>query len=75
MVASRVVSPTEPDLTLPPEEGRALFEREAQRLLGMSGEEFLRRWDAGEYRDQPETPELRNVMRVAFLISFARSQP
>jgi hypothetical protein len=36
------------------EEGRALFEEEAQRLLGISGEEFVRRYDAGYYDDKPE---------------------
>lgn len=54
------------------EEGRALFEREAQRILGLSSEEFLRRWDAGEYRNLPDTEETRRVMRVAFLIPFGR---
>jgi hypothetical protein len=38
------------------EEGRALFEEEVQRLLGISGEEFLRRLDAGEYDDVYDTP-------------------
>lgn len=36
---------------LTPEEGRAFFEEEVQRLLGITGEEFLRRLDAGEYND------------------------
>src|SRR5215210_5234989 len=33
------------------EEGREMFDRAAQRKLGISGEEFLRRWDAGDYDD------------------------
>ena len=52
----------------------ALFEREAQRMLGISGEEFLRRWDAGEYRDLPDTPAHWNVMRMSFLIAFVRAE-
>jgi hypothetical protein len=40
------------------EEGRALFDEEAQRLLGISGEEFVRRYDAGYYDDNPDTPEV-----------------
>jgi hypothetical protein len=57
-------------IVLPPDECRALFDREAQRLLGISGEEFVRRWDAGEYKDTPDTPEGRQVMRVEFLLPF-----
>ena len=30
------------------EEGIAFFDEMARRYTGMSGEEFLRRWDAGE---------------------------
>jgi len=29
-------------------EARALFDRDTRRILGMSSEEFVRRWDAGE---------------------------
>ncbi len=55
------------------EEGRELFDRNARHYLGISGEEFLRRWDAGEYDDPDDRskngPE---VMRVASLLPFAR---
>lgn len=44
-----------------PEEGRELVDQAARKYLHMSGDEFLRRWDAGEFRDQ-DTPA---VMRVA----------
>ena len=48
---------------LPPDEAAGLFEREARRLAGMSGEEFLARWDAGEYRglDLHTTPQGRDI--------------
>ena len=39
------------------EEGRTLFDEEAQRLLGISGEEFVRRYDAGYYDDKPDLHE------------------
>ena len=65
---------TETDTTLSVEEGRELFEREARRLLGISGAEFVRRWTAGDYRDLPDTPETWKAMRVAFLIPFVRSE-
>lgn len=51
-----------------PEEGRELFDRRTRRLLGISGAEFLARWDRGEYADA-EDPK---VNAVAVLIPFAR---
>ena len=53
------------ELTL--EEGRALLDRQARRYLGISGEEFVRRYKAGEFANS-DTPE---VMRVAMLLPFA----
>lgn len=65
----------EPQYTLSPEESLAMFDREAQHRLGITGEEFLRRWDAGEYRDIPDTPEGWRVMDVVFLLPFVRRVP
>ena len=45
------------------------FDASARRYLGISGAEFLRRWDAGEYPDPDDTP---GVMAVAFLIPLIR---
>lgn len=58
-----------------PEEGRQLFDAEARRWLGMSGEEFLCAWDAGEI--DPNDPERHSrIMHVVMLIPFARpSEP
>jgi hypothetical protein len=47
-----------------------LFDNAAQHYLGISGEEFLRRWDSGYYQD-PDQPE---VMSVIMLLPFARSE-
>lgn len=66
---------TESPYILSLEEGRALFDREARHWAGISGEEFLRRWDAGEYQNIPDTPEGRRVMSVIYLIPFARQEP
>lgn len=55
-----------PELTR--EEGQELFDRRARKLLGISGEEFLQRWDAGEYSDS----DAPNVASLAVLIPFAR---
>jgi hypothetical protein len=62
----------EPPSVLPSEESRALFDSEAHHWAGVSGEEFLRRWDAGEYRDIPDTPEGHRIMSVIYLIPFGR---
>lgn len=60
---------------LNPEEGRKLFDREARRLFDISGDEFLRRWDSGEYGPIPDTPEGRKLDRMYGLISFVRRVP
>ena len=52
------------------EEGRALFDAAARRHLGISGDEFLAKWDAGEYDDDPDRPE---VLRVAMMMPFGRA--
>jgi hypothetical protein len=50
------------------DEGRALMDRAARELLRISGDEFLEKWDAGDYEgvDDPA------LTRVAMLIPFAR---
>lgn len=55
-----------------PEEGRELFDEQARRLMGMSGEEFLRRWDDGEFRDVTTGPEHGKLIRLVMLIPFGR---
>jgi hypothetical protein len=57
------------------EAARAYFEQEIQRLLGMSGDEFLRRYDAGEYEHMEDSVENRNVLEASFLIHFGRTTP
>lgn len=52
-----------------PEEGRAIVDRAARRYLHMSGEQFLKAWDAGAFDDDPDRPD---VMSVAMLLPFAR---
>jgi hypothetical protein len=55
------------------EEAWELFEQDARRQLGISGEEFLRRWDDGEYRDIQDDPPGWRVMRVAMMIPTVRA--
>jgi hypothetical protein len=54
------------------EEGRRHFDEAARRELGISGEEFLRRWDAGEYQPIPDTPEGWKVGRLYMMMPFVR---
>jgi hypothetical protein len=49
------------------EEGKRLFDERARRFLGMSGKEFVRRYDAGELDADDD-----NVLRVALLLPFGR---
>jgi hypothetical protein len=46
-----------------------LVDRAARRSLNMSGEEFIRRWNAGEFGDPDERPE---VMRIGMLLPYGR---
>jgi hypothetical protein len=54
---------------LTPEEGRELLDAMARRYLGISGEEFVHAWDAGEFEADPDRPGL---MRVAMLLPLGR---
>lgn len=56
---------------LSPEEGYDLFDRHARELLGIPGDEFLRRWDAGEFRPAPDAPEDRKLNRLVMMLPFA----
>ncbi len=61
---------TQPDTDireLSPVEGERLLDEQARCYLGMSGEDFARRWAAGEL-DADEHPD---VMRVAMLLPLA----
>ncbi len=50
-------------------DSRTLLDQQARRYLQMSGDDFIRAWDAGQFADNPDRPE---VMRVAMLLDFAR---
>lgn len=57
------------DVWMSDEQAHALFERAAREELGMSGEEFLRRWDAGEWRDTwDDIPAVRSVQMMIPLV-------
>jgi len=55
-----------------PEEGRALFDEEARASMGMSGEEFIRRYEAGEFDDVIEGSDHIKLIGLIMQIPFAR---
>ena len=57
------------------EEGKRLFDYQARKELGISGDEFLRRWDAGMYENLTDSPEDWKVRRLVMLLPFARPTP
>lgn len=54
------------------EETRRAFDAQARQLVGMSGQEFIRRWDAGEFAAIADDAEHPEIMRLALLIPFGR---
>ncbi|MGI8553595.1 MAG: hypothetical protein ACR2PL_22835 [Dehalococcoidia bacterium] len=54
---------------LPSEEGWAYFDRRARWTLGMSGEEFLAKLEAGKFGD-PDAD--RRVMNMVVILPLAR---
>lgn len=51
-------------------EGKSLFDKAARRYMGMGGEEFLTKYDRGDFADADDS----NVARVAMLRPFAHSR-
>ncbi len=45
------------------------LENAARFYLGITGEEFIERWDSGYYDEEPDHPD---VVDVAMLLPFAR---
>lgn len=50
------------------EEGYRTFDQAAQTLIGISGEEFLYRWEAGEYDQDFDAPGHADLHYVMMLI-------
>lgn len=63
---------TSPVRYLNDDESHELFDREARRLMGMSGPEFLRRHDAGEFEAEMDGPRHRELVQMVMLIPFGR---
>ena len=50
------------------DEGLEVFDKASRHYLGISAEEFLRRWDAGEFADDDRT----EVVSVWMMLPLAR---
>jgi len=58
-----------------PDELQELFDSEARRIMGMSGEEFIKRWDAGEFNDIFDQPGHLQMTHLVMLIPVVRQNP
>ena len=68
MVSARNI-PDVYDPILTEDEAFALFDAQVRRLMcGMSGREFVRRWNAGEYVSIADEPGQRHIMRLGLMI-------
>jgi hypothetical protein len=56
-------------IDLTEEQAAALFDREARRYLGMSGQEFIAAWESGKFDDDPDQPD---VMYLAMLLPLVQ---
>lgn len=54
------------------EEAHAIFDKEARQVMGMSGEQFLRRYDAGEFKDMPDDINHLDYWDLVISIPFGR---
>ena len=59
-----------PVVFLDDQESKDLFDRSARELLGMSGDEFLRLWDAGHWKSRDCDDS--KVLHMEMLMPFAR---
>lgn len=65
---------TPPAYILTPEEGRQMYDEAVRRYMGMSGEEFLRRWDAGEFHELYDDSDHWYVGYLVDIRSFAEQE-
>lgn len=55
-----------------PVEAQRIFDEAAHHYLDISGQEFLRRWEAGEYDNSDHRPDHTRIIAVAMLIPLIR---
>ncbi|MBA3416560.1 MAG: hypothetical protein H0U10_15170 [Chloroflexia bacterium] len=59
-------------LEITADEAHAIFDRKARRLLGISGDEFVRRWEGGDYCGDEETDEARLTNRLVMSLPLVK---
>ncbi len=67
-IAEPYTGPLEPTR----EQGIAMFEADVQKKLGITGAEFLRRLDAGEYNNVYDDPDHRDIGYLEMLSHIVR---
>lgn len=76
--AYEIVLPAEdgmpPVYTVTPEQGRRLFDEAVRREMGISGEEFIRRWEAGEYWEIADEEGRRHIGYLIGMMPLARQE-
>jgi hypothetical protein len=61
---------------LEPEEEWALFDQAVRKWMGISAEEFIARWEAGEYDEIVDTPGYWQIQYLGgFIPSLERPTP
>ncbi len=60
-------------ITITREQARKMFDRQARREFKMTGDEFIRRWEAGEFGD-PDDPYRRELWDLVWQIPYARKR-
>ena len=57
---------------LTPSEGRHMFDFQARKTFGISGDEFLARYDAGAYDELTDMDEIHKFNRMVMLMPSVR---
>ena len=60
-------------IIITPAQARRIFDRQARRDFKMSGDEFIRRWDAGEFGD-PDDPYRPDLWDLVWQVPYARKK-
>ena len=55
-------------------EAREIFDYRARKAMGMSGEEFLRRWDEGELHELFDEPGHKELTSLVMMMGFGRAK-
>jgi hypothetical protein len=69
------IARTDAALDEDPDEGRRIFDQVVRDEMGISGEEFIRRWEAGVYWEVADQPGSRHIGRLIMMIPLARQNP